>query len=99
VRTRTVLTPVQFVHRSTGLEADTFGLKERGYIRPGYFADIAVIDPKAYHARATYLAPQLLSKGVVDVVINGAIELENGKPTGTLSGRALRKIPATGACR
>jgi N-acyl-D-amino-acid deacylase len=93
-----VLTPVQFVHRSTGLEADTFGLKGRGYIKPGYFADITVIDPKTYHARATYVEPQLLSTGVVDVIVNGAVELEDGKPTGVLSGRALTKTPPIGTC-
>lgn len=93
-----VLTPTQFVHRSTGLEADTFGLKDRGYIKLGYFADIAVLDPKAYRARATYVEPRLLSAGVVDVIVNGRIELEDGKPTGVLSGRALRKTPPTGTC-
>jgi N-acyl-D-amino-acid deacylase len=93
-----VLTPVQFVHRSTGLEADTFGLKGRGYIKPGYFADIAVIDPKTYHARATYVEPKLLSTGVVDVIVNGSVELEDGKPTGILSGRALTKTPPAGTC-
>jgi N-acyl-D-amino-acid deacylase len=86
------------VHRSTGLEADTFGLKGRGYIKSGYFADIAVIDPKTYRARATYLEPKLLSTGVVDVIVNGAIELEDGKPTGVLSGRALTKAPPSGTC-
>jgi N-acyl-D-amino-acid deacylase len=93
-----VLTPVQFVHRSTGLEADTFGLKGRGYIKSGYFADITVIDPKTYRARATYVEPKLLSSGVVDVIVNGAVELEDGKPTGVLSGRALAKTPPTGTC-
>jgi N-acyl-D-amino-acid deacylase len=93
-----VLTPVQFVHRSTGLEADTFGLKGRGYIKTGYFADIAVIDPRTYHARATYVEPKLLSTGVVDVIINGGIEVENGKPTGVLSGRPLTKTPPAGTC-
>ena len=93
-----VLTPVQFVHRSTGLEADTFGLKGRGYIKSGYFADITVIDPETYHARATYVEPKLLSSGVVDVIVNGAVELEDGKPTGVLSGRALAKTPPTGTC-
>jgi N-acyl-D-amino-acid deacylase len=93
-----VLTPVQFVHRSTGLEADTFGLKGRGYIKSGYFADITVIDPKTYHARATYVEPKLLSTGVVDVIVNGAVELEDGKPTGVLSGRALTKTPLAGTC-
>lgn len=93
-----VLTPVQFVHRSTGLEADTFGLKGRGYIKPGYFADIAVIDPKTYHARATYVEPKLFSTGVLDVIINGSLELEDGKPTGVLSGRTLTKTPPAGTC-
>jgi N-acyl-D-amino-acid deacylase len=93
-----VLTPVQFVHRSTGLEADTFGLKGRGYIKPGYFADIAVIDPKNFHARATYVEPKLLASGVVDLIVNGGVELEDGKPTGVLSGRALTKTPPAGTC-
>jgi len=93
-----VLTPVQFVHRSTGLEADTFGLKGRGYIKPGYFADIAVIDPKSYHARATYVEPKLLSTGVVDLIVNGGVELEDGKPTGVLSGRTLTKTAPAGTC-
>jgi N-acyl-D-aspartate/D-glutamate deacylase len=93
-----VLTPVQFVHRSTGLEADTFGLRGRGYIKLGYFADIAVIDPQRYHARATYVEPTLLSTGVVDVIVNGGFELEDGKPTGILSGRTLRKTPPAGRC-
>jgi len=93
-----VLTPVQFVHRSTGLEADTFELKGRGYIKQGYFADIAVIDPKTYHARATYVEPKLLSTGVVDVIINGRIELEDGKPTGVLSGRPLTRTQPKGTC-
>jgi N-acyl-D-amino-acid deacylase len=93
-----VLTPVQFVHRSTGLAADTFELKGRGYIKPGYFADIAVIDPKTYHARATYVEPQLLSTGVVDVVVNGSVELEDGKPTGVLSGRPLARTLQAGTC-
>ncbi|TGX48758.1 D-aminoacylase [Sphingomonas gei] len=93
-----VLTPVQFVHRSTGFEADTFGLTARGYIRLGYFADIAVIDPAAYRASATYTEPQLLSAGVIDVIVNGGVEVEGGKPTGLLSGRALRKTPPAGTC-
>ena len=93
-----ILTPVRFVYRSTGFAADTLGLKGRGYIKLGYFADIAVIDPNAYHARATYAEPTLLSTGVVDVIVNGGIELEDEKPTGLLSGRALRKTPPMGTC-
>jgi N-acyl-D-amino-acid deacylase len=57
-----------------------------------------VIAPKNYHARATYVEPQLLSTGVVDVIVNGGLELEDGKPTGVLSGRTLTKIPPAGTC-
>ena len=93
-----VITPVQFVHRSTGLVADTLGLPGRGYIKPGYFADIVVIDPKAYQPKATFAEPKLLSTGVVDVVVNGKIELENGKATGVLAGRGIAKSPPAGTC-
>jgi N-acyl-D-amino-acid deacylase len=93
-----VITPVQFVHRSTGLVADTLGLPGRGYIEPGYFADIVVIDPEAYQPKATFAEPKLLSAGVIDVVVNGRIELENGKATGVLSGRGIVKAPPAGTC-
>lgn len=93
-----VLTPVQFVHRSTALAADTFGLEGRGYIKIGYYADITVVNPKTYHARATYAEPKLLSTGVVDVVVNGRVELQDGKVTGILSGRPLIKKPPAGTC-
>lgn len=92
-----VITLVQFVHRSTGLAADTLGLQGRGYLKPGYFADVVVIDPEAYQPKATYVQPRLLSTGVVDMVVNGKLELRDGKPTGVLAGRALlKRKPARG---
>lgn len=90
-----VITPVEFVHKSTGLVADTFGLEGRGYLKPGYFADVVVIDPKTYQPKADYVHPTLLSTGVETAVVNGKVELEGGAPTGVLSGRGLaRKRPA-----
>lgn len=93
-----VLTPAQFVHRSTALAADSLGLKKRGRIRVGDYADVVVIDPARYAPRATFLEPRELATGVVDVIINGRIELEDGKLTGILAGRALRKTPTPGTC-
>ncbi len=93
-----VLTPVQFVHRSTGLPADTFHLTDRGYIRKGYFADIVVIDPKTYKGLATYTEPTLLSTGVQDILVNGKLEIENTHPTGVLNGRGLTRAPKPGTC-
>lgn len=84
-----VISPEEFVHKSTGLVADTFGLEGRGYLRPGYYADVVVIDPKTYAPRADYVRPTLLSTGVQAALVNGKVELENGAPTGALAGRAL----------
>ncbi|MFC3052325.1 N-acyl-D-amino-acid deacylase family protein [Kordiimonas pumila] len=92
------LTPEQFVHRSSGFVADTLGLKGRGYLKPGYFADIVVIDTKSYQPIATYKESTLLSTGVQHVIVNGKIELENGEPTGILSGRGLVKNPPANDC-
>jgi N-acyl-D-amino-acid deacylase len=93
-----VITPVEFVHKSSGLVADTMGLTGRGYIRPDHFADIVVIDLKTYQPMATFTEPTLLATGVTDVVVNGQVELEGGKPTGVLSGRGLAKTPPAGTC-
>lgn len=89
-----VITPVEFVRKSTGLVADTLGLEGRGYLKPGYFADVVVIDLKTYQPKADYVHPTLLSTGVQAAVVNGKVELENGAPTGVLAGRGLaRKTP------
>lgn len=89
-----VITPVEFVHKSTGLVADTLRLEGRGYLKPGYFADVVVIDLKNYQPKADYVHPTLLSTGVEAAVVNGKVELEGGAPTGVLAGRGLaRKTP------
>jgi len=90
-----VITPVEFVHKSTGLVADTLGLTGRGYLKPGYFADVVVIDLKTYRPKADYVHPTLMSTGVQAAVVNGKVELEGGVPTGVLAGRGLaRPTPA-----
>lgn len=90
-----VITPTAFVHKSTGLVADTLGLTGRGYLKPGFFADVVVIDPKTYQPKADYVNPTRLSTGVDVAIVNGQIELEAGVPTGVLAGRGLiRPKPA-----
>lgn len=80
----------QFVHRSSGLVALTFGLCDRGFLRNGYIADIAVIDPDKFRATATYEQPAKLATGVVQLIINGVLAI-NTAPTSALPGRVLRK--------
>lgn len=93
-----VITPVEFVHKSSGLVADTLGLSGRGYLRPGYFADVVVIDTRKFLPKATFEAPKLLSTGVVHAVVNGQFQIRDGNPTGELSGRGLAKPVVTKTC-
>ena len=81
----------QFVHRSAGLVADTFSLCGRGYLREGYIADIAVIDPASYTAHADYVHPTELSEGVRYLLVNGAMVIANDDYTGALPGQILRR--------
>jgi N-acyl-D-amino-acid deacylase len=93
VRAEHVLTTDEFIRRSTGATADILGLERRGYLRAGYFADVLVLDPNAYRPRADYLHPNVLSEGVLYLWINGALAVDAGKMTDTLSGKVLSHIP------
>ncbi len=69
--------------------ARRFGLYDRGLLRPGLAADLAVVDPTRVADRATYAQPRTLAEGVADVVVNGVPVLRAGELTGALSGAAL----------
>ena len=66
------------------------GLNARGLLKPGYFADVLVFDPKIYNARATCEDPTQLATGVRYLTVNGQLAIDNGSLTPTLAGRALR---------
>jgi N-acyl-D-amino-acid deacylase len=71
--------------------ARRFRLTDRGLLRAGFAADIAVFDPDAVIDHATYAAGRTLAEGVHHVLVNGTLVLENGVPTGATPGRALRR--------
>ncbi|WP_149195855.1 N-acyl-D-amino-acid deacylase family protein [Luteimonas suaedae] len=98
VRERGTLTLEQFIHRSTGLTAETLGLEERGYLRAGYHADVVVIDPKRFASRADYVHPRRLSVGVEHALVNGTPVIADGRLTGAAPGRALRHRPPAATC-
>ncbi|MFN3727393.1 MAG: N-acyl-D-amino-acid deacylase family protein [Allosphingosinicella sp.] len=95
---RKVITLRAFVERSSSLTADTFGLADRGRLRPGAIADILVFDPRRYAERATYEQPTLHAEGVRAVLVNGVLAVENGALTGAAAGRALARTPPKGTC-
>jgi N-acyl-D-aspartate/D-glutamate deacylase len=86
-----LLTPEQYVRRSSGLVADTFAIEGRGYLAAGKFADIVVFDPKTFAATADYEHPTRLSSGVRWALVNGRLAIEDGRPTLVLAGKGLRR--------
>jgi N-acyl-D-amino-acid deacylase len=78
------------IHKMTGLPASNVGLKERGLIRKGYFADITIFDPRTVIDRATFEDPNQYPVGINYVIVNGQLEVDNGKRTPALAGRPLR---------
>ncbi|WP_062071215.1 N-acyl-D-amino-acid deacylase family protein [Demequina sediminicola] len=83
------------IHLS-GRPAQRFGLGDRGAVRPGWIADIAIVDPTGVRDEATYDNPRQPASGIDDVLVAGEVVLSNGELTGELSGRGLRR---TGAAR
>jgi N-acyl-D-aspartate/D-glutamate deacylase len=82
--------PLEFaVRSSTSLPAQTLKIKDRGLLKPGYFADVLVFDPKTFNERATYQNPAVLSTGVRYLLVNGRFAVDNASLTELLAGRAL----------
>jgi N-acyl-D-amino-acid deacylase len=85
------LMPLDFaIHKMTGLPASNVGLKQRGLIREGYFADITIFDPKMVIDRATFEEPNQYPVGINFVIVNGQIEVDGGQRTPVEAGRVLR---------
>ncbi len=78
------------IRRITSLPAQREGLRERGLLKEGYFADVTIFDPATIRDRADYEHPTELSEGIKYVFVNGQLEYENGHITGSRAGVALR---------
>ena len=93
-----ILSLGEFINASSGRTAEAFGLVHRGHLRRGDFADILVLDPARYRPKADYLHPRMLAEGVVALLINGRLAVDNGVPTGVAAGRPLARTPRPGSC-
>lgn len=90
VRERRWLTLEDAVRKMTSLNANKIGLLDRGVLRPGLAADVAVFDPRKVSDRSTYLEPFQYSEGIEYVIVGGQVVLDGGKHTGARPGRVLR---------
>ena len=78
------------IHKMTGLPAANLSLKNRGLVRDGYFADVTIFDPKTVIDRATFEEPNQYPVGINFVIVNGQIEVDQGRRMPALAGRVLR---------
>jgi N-acyl-D-amino-acid deacylase len=77
------------VRKMTWSTAQILGLRDRGLLKEGSFADIVIFDPATVTDRATFEKPHQLSVGVRDVFVNGVGVWRNNKHTGATPGRAV----------
>ena len=92
------------IRRLTSLPATNIGVRNRGWLAPGYYADVVVFDPATIQDHATFAKPDQLATGVDDLFINGVQVLKDGKHTGAKPGRFVRGPgwtgwPDGGACK
>ena len=90
VRDTAMLTSQDAIRRITSLPATRLGLSDRGVLRPGACADIAIFDPQNFAERGTTFEPNQVATGMTHVIVNGIVALEDGQLTGNRGGRVLR---------
>lgn len=91
VREERLLTLEDAVRKMSGAVAARLGLRDRGLLRPGYYADVVVFDPQTIMDRATFAEPHQLSTGIRDVWVNGARVIRDGQHTGTTPGHIVTR--------
>lgn len=89
-REEKLFTLAEAVRKMTSLPASNLGLKKRGALKPGHFADVVVFDANEIKDKATYENPHQYAEGVKHVLVNGAMVIRDGEHTGAKPGRCLR---------
>ena len=92
VREEKVMPLADAVRKMTSAPALRIGLKDRGLVREGFVADLAVWDERTIADRSTYENPIVTATGVSHVLVSGTLVLENGEHTGATPGRALKPL-------
>ena len=90
VRDEQVITLADAVRRLTSLPAENLKIQSRGWLKPGYAADLAVFDPALVQDHATFAQPHQYATGMAHVFVNGTQVLLDGEHTGALPGQVVR---------
>lgn len=90
VRDEKVIPLEEAIYRLTGLPAKNLKIRNRGFLKEGFFADIVIFDPGGIDDRATYTDPHQYATGMEHVFVNGIQVLKEGKHTGAFPGTVVR---------
>ena len=99
VREQEIMSLEKAVRRLTFESASTFGIHDRGLLRPGFAADITIFDPETVQPLPEETVHDFpaggwrireLAQGIKNTIVNGEVLIEDGKPTGALPGRVMR---------
>ena len=86
-----IITLQEAVRKMTSAPAQKMGFRDRGLLREGYKADIAVFDPLKVKDEATFTDPHRFASGIPYVLVNSTVVISKGKQTSALPGKTLRK--------
>ena len=90
VREEGVLTLEDAVRKMTSLPAQILGIPDRGQVRPGFVADLAIFDPDQVAETNSFDAPKSYPLGIPFVVVNGTLVIDGGEHTGARPGKVLK---------
>jgi len=92
VRERGIINLPEAVRKMTSLPAQKLGLRDRGVIRPGAWADLVVFNHETISDVADYSDPKKYPRGIEYVIVNGALTVNKGRHTGAKAGKVLRRL-------
>ena len=91
VRQEKTISLQEAIHKMTNLSAQHTGIKKRGLIKQGFFADIVIFNPSTVEDKASVTELQKISEGIEVVLVNGKKVFENNKTTGNFPGRVIKR--------
>lgn len=91
VREERVLSWEKAIYKMTGFPAWRLGLDRRGMLKPGFAADVVILDPTAVSDQASLQSPEAPSTGIEWVIVNGVVQMAHSKVTGLMGGQVLRR--------
>jgi N-acyl-D-amino-acid deacylase len=91
VREERIMTLGEAIEKMTALPAQRYSLRERGWLRPGYFADVVVFDPATVRDNATFTSAHQYPTGMPHVIVNGQVAVDNNVTATRHYGRVLRR--------